>query len=196
MYQVSVSHCRVVVTRVTTYSLPVHTPRPRLGRGVTQPWARDQGGQSMVEFALIGPIFLLVVFMVIQAGLFINARATIDNAAREGARVAAMCGGSIAPTVQYNGTSYSSCTAAVQRTVATHLGFLRYTEPNLNPVIIICSPPPASGVCTGGAYAPTQGSPIQVSVDYQYDYYFGILLGNSTPFRTDIGSDAIVVSQQ
>jgi hypothetical protein len=150
----------------------------------------------MVEFALVGPFFFIIVFMVVQAGLFINAQDTIDNAAREGSRVAAMCGGSIAPIVVYGGNSYSSCTAAVQGSVTNHLGFLHYIEPNVNPVILVCSPPPASGACAGGTYNPTQGSSIQVSVDYRYDYYVGALLGNAAPFSTDINSDAVVVSQQ
>ena len=50
---------------------------------------RDRGrGQSLVEFALILPIFLLFVFGVLDLGRAVYAYHTISNAAREAARVA------------------------------------------------------------------------------------------------------------
>jgi Flp pilus assembly protein TadG len=44
----------------------------------------------MVEFALIIPIFLVVLFGLIDAGLYIYMRSVLSQAAREGARVAAV----------------------------------------------------------------------------------------------------------
>ena len=51
---------------------------------------RDGGkaGQSMVEFALILPIFVLLVFGILDIGRAVYAYHTINNAATEGARVA------------------------------------------------------------------------------------------------------------
>jgi Flp pilus assembly protein TadG len=45
-------------------------------------------GQSLVEFGLILPIFLLIVFGIIDFGRAVFAYSTLNNAAREAARVA------------------------------------------------------------------------------------------------------------
>lgn len=45
-------------------------------------------GQALVEFALVIPIFLLMVFGIIDAGRLIYTYNTVSNAARDGARVA------------------------------------------------------------------------------------------------------------
>src|SRR5687768_7515945 len=47
-------------------------------------------GQAMVEFALIIPIFLLMIFGILDLGRAVYAYSTLNNAAREGARVAAV----------------------------------------------------------------------------------------------------------
>ena len=48
----------------------------------------DARGQSLVEFALVVPVFLLVLLAIVQFGFIFNAQVTITNAAREGARAA------------------------------------------------------------------------------------------------------------
>ncbi|HYK94734.1 MAG TPA: TadE family protein [Candidatus Dormibacteraeota bacterium] len=47
-------------------------------------------GQALVEFALVAPVFLLVLFSVIALGLAIFYQAEITNAARQAARYAAI----------------------------------------------------------------------------------------------------------
>ena len=49
---------------------------------------RTQEGQTLVEFALVLPVFLLVVFGLFDVGRLVFTNATISQAAREGARVA------------------------------------------------------------------------------------------------------------
>ena len=49
---------------------------------------RRERGQSLVEFGLILPIFLLIVFGIIDLGRAVYAYHTINNAAREAGRVA------------------------------------------------------------------------------------------------------------
>lgn len=49
---------------------------------------RRQRGQTMVEFALVFPVFLLVVFATIDYGGYFGSRLSVENAARSGARVA------------------------------------------------------------------------------------------------------------
>jgi len=47
---------------------------------------RKQSGQELVEFAIVLPLLLLVVFGVLDLGRIFHSAITITNAAREGAR--------------------------------------------------------------------------------------------------------------
>lgn len=51
-------------------------------------WPRAFRGQALVEFALILPVFLLILFGVIDAGRLIFTNNMVSNAARNAARVA------------------------------------------------------------------------------------------------------------
>jgi Flp pilus assembly protein TadG len=51
---------------------------------------RDGGGQGLVEFALIFPLMALMLFGIFDFGRAVYAYNTIANAARDGARVAAV----------------------------------------------------------------------------------------------------------
>jgi hypothetical protein len=57
---------------------------------VTRRTGKGEGGQSLVEFALVLPIFLLVLFAIIDFGMAFHAWLTVSNSAREGARVGAV----------------------------------------------------------------------------------------------------------
>ncbi len=54
--------------------------------------ARGERGQSMAEFAMILPIFLVLVFAIVDFGMGLNAWITVTNSAREGARLGAVGG--------------------------------------------------------------------------------------------------------
>jgi Flp pilus assembly protein TadG len=49
---------------------------------------RDEGGAAAVEFALLLPLIVLLLFGIIEFGLAFNTRIQATNAAREGARMA------------------------------------------------------------------------------------------------------------
>src|SRR4030043_3462 len=51
---------------------------------------KREDGQSLVEFALVIPIFLLVLFAIVDFGMAFHAWITVTNSAREGARVGAV----------------------------------------------------------------------------------------------------------
>jgi len=51
---------------------------------------KGEHGQSLVEFALVIPIFLLVLFAIVDFGMAFHAWITVTNSAREGARVGAV----------------------------------------------------------------------------------------------------------
>lgn len=49
---------------------------------------RDERGQSMVEFALVLPVILLILFAITEFGLVFEAQLTLSHLARAGARLA------------------------------------------------------------------------------------------------------------
>ena len=51
---------------------------------------KREDGQSLVEFALVIPIFLLVLFSIVDFGMAFHAWITVTNSAREGARIGAV----------------------------------------------------------------------------------------------------------
>jgi Flp pilus assembly protein TadG len=51
---------------------------------------RSEGGQTMVEFALVLPVLCLLLFAVIQFGILFNNYITLTDAVRAGARKAAV----------------------------------------------------------------------------------------------------------
>ena len=53
---------------------------------------RATRGQALAEFALVAPLFFLLVFGIIEAGRFILYYETLSNATREGARYAIVQG--------------------------------------------------------------------------------------------------------
>jgi TadE-like protein len=65
---------------------------------------RRRRGQGLVEFALVIPIFLLVLFGLIDVGRYVYLNSTLSQAAREGARL-----GSV--EVSYRGSTDPACGA-------------------------------------------------------------------------------------
>ncbi len=51
---------------------------------------KGEGGQSLVEFAFVLPIFLLVLFAIIDFGMAFHAWIAVTNSAREGGRLGAV----------------------------------------------------------------------------------------------------------
>lgn len=47
---------------------------------------KNEKGQTLVEFALVLPILLILVLGIIQFGIILNGQVTVTSAAREGAR--------------------------------------------------------------------------------------------------------------
>lgn len=64
-------------------------------------------GQAMTEFALIVPIFLLLVFAIVDFGMGFHAWITVTNAAREGARLGAVGADSASVEARVRDTSGS-----------------------------------------------------------------------------------------
>ncbi len=72
-----------------------------------RPSVRRASGQSLVEFALVFPIFLLLLFGLIDIGRFVYTANALNEAAREGARF-----GSVAAWSQSCGGTREACVQA------------------------------------------------------------------------------------
>ena len=73
--------------------------------------SRHERGQSLAEFALIAPLFFMLLFGIIEGGRFIFYYETLSNATREGARYAIVNGerSLTCSTGPDDGTSSTSC---------------------------------------------------------------------------------------
>jgi hypothetical protein len=83
----------------------------KLFRGLTR---RGERGQTVVEFAFILPIFLIVLFLLVEFGVGFSRWIVVTNATREAARYAAV----------QDDTAAVVTDAAVQRAIDTSSGLL------------------------------------------------------------------------
>ncbi len=121
-------------------------------------------GQSLVEFAIVLPVFLLIAFAIFDFGLAFDASIGISNAAREGARQGA---------TQPNA---AAITARV-RTVAGRLNDSRLT------VTVTCKTT-TGAACPGGIAGATTGGSVVVRVGYSYSMLTPIAFGTAIPLSS------------
>lgn len=58
----------------------------------------SERGAAAVEFALVVPVLIVMIFGMVDMGMAINAQAIVSNAAREGARAASFNGANVTAT--------------------------------------------------------------------------------------------------
>ena len=129
---------------------------------------RERGrGQALVEFAIVLPVFFLVVAGMFDLGLGIYSDLTLVNAAREGAR---------------RGVIDPGNTSAVEtrvRAMSTNLD-----DSKLN-VSVTCERE-VSGTfvpCSGQQWLP--GDATHVKVDYKHSVFFPVLFGTEIPLSSE-----------
>lgn len=130
---------------------------PLSRRGIGR--ARRRNGQSLVEFAVVLPIFLLVLAGILDFGLALYSQMTIINASREGARFGVVEPGNtvgIEDRVQAMASGLD---------VDTTVSCKRPTSPS------------TFGPCGGAQYQP--GDAVVVKVDYDYHLIWPLFFGNS-----------------
>lgn len=87
--------------------------------GRRPPWrSGSQQGQALVEFALVSPLFLLILFVAIDLGRLMYTYSAISSAARDGARIASL-----------QASFYSDC-RAIQQMELVGQGFPVRMDPN------------------------------------------------------------------
>ena len=131
---------------------------------------RDRGrcGQALVEFALVAPIFFLVMFALIDFGRYVYYVQVLNNGAREGARYAIVHGwqstspsGPAASGTESPDPSGNNVRSAVRNYLVGVIGQTTALT------IDVCWKP-KNGVgapCSGDN---SRGTPVEVTVNYQF----------------------------
>lgn len=140
------------------------SPARRQPAAAADKHGRRGRGQSLVEFALVVPVFLLIAFGIFDFGLAFDASLTISNAAREGARSGVTVPNSAAITTRV-------------RDVAGRLN-----DSNLT-VTVSCKTA-AGAACPGGLAGATSGTTIVVIVGYTYRMITPIAFGTTIPISS------------
>ena len=127
---------------------------------------RTERGQSLLEFALILPLLLLLIVNVVNFGAFFYAWITIANAARAGAQYYAMGGATI-------GSPATPSASQVTTVVTNDAGNL----PNAASLQVrVCTNNNGTTACSGTGYSlappadPEPSSYVLMSVDVSYTY--------------------------
>ncbi|HEX9494253.1 MAG TPA: TadE/TadG family type IV pilus assembly protein [Candidatus Limnocylindria bacterium] len=71
-------------------------------------WRRDEGAQSLVEFALVLPVFLMLIFGILDLARAVWEENELAFAAREGTRWAIVHGSSATPQAGPGSVTYSA----------------------------------------------------------------------------------------
>lgn len=115
-------------------------------------------GSVVVEFALVTPLLLMVVFGIIDFGWMIDRANVVNNATRDAARVASLDG------------TYADITS----TLTSELQDIGVTYPGPNVSVTITCTNASGSNCIGGAasYAAnaTSGSAVKVQVTYTHKW--------------------------
>lgn len=155
-------HTRAALEPVTPQQAPVGS-----GPAAGQESKRRQHGQAVTEFAIILPVFFLLVAGMIDFGLGIYSDLTLVNAAREGARLGVIDPGN---------------TAAIENRVREMASNLDASRLN---VTIACERPSGSGFvpCTSPRWMP--GDATRVTASYRYPMFFPLLFGTEIPLSSE-----------
>jgi TadE-like protein len=155
--------------------------RARFGTGARRRTARN-GGQAMIEFALLAPLGFLLLLSVIVMGIIVTNYIQLTNMARDGARVAAICGSSA--TAQMPDGSGPCTPALVASYITGHLVAL--PAGSVTPQIYFCTALDIQkGTCanstnllssSGASFAQCQrGAIFQINMSYDQPLYFPLL---------------------
>jgi Flp pilus assembly protein TadG len=121
----------------------------------------DQNGQSVVEFALVLPLLLILVLGITEFGLVLYDKAVITNASREGARA-----GIVATNARTVATIKSLAETVATSYCTGHLITFSSSTPT-----VVATPDGALG------FSPTTGVGNKVTVTVTYEYHWLVLPG-------------------
>lgn len=126
---------------------------------------RRDAGQSLVEFALILPVFVLLLAGMIDFGLGLYSYMTLQTATREGARL-----------------GVTDCTASDCATAVTNRTRGAASGMTVSVSVACTSPAGAAEACT----ASKSGDSVTVSVNYTYQMIWPLTFGTQIPMTSSI----------
>jgi Flp pilus assembly protein TadG len=138
---------------------------PKLRRGRNRP--AGARGQSVVEFALVFPVFVLVLAGIIDFGLGLFSYMSMINGAREGARLGVVV------------SDKTNLPSTVQSRVT---GMAAGLDPGELTVTTTCVR--VSVACTEPQWQP--GDAVRVVVDYTYHMVWPLTFGTQIPMRASV----------
>jgi hypothetical protein len=134
----------------------------------------EASGQGLAEFALIIPIFALMLFGIVDFGRVIWARNSLENAAREGARYAIVHGGTASQTCPVGPTALNpqvatpSCPFPSPLKTSIELAALAFAFAGGSGVLVTACYHTAGTTCTGNIDEPlitnARGTAVTVTV--------------------------------
>ena len=138
---------------------------------------RGRRGQAVVEFALVIPIFMLVLAAILDFGFMLFQRMTIINAAREGARAAVM--------VQTPSAASIDTAAWGAATSVASQGGVSITNSNVTITCVQTSASPSSTTVISCDSAKAEDS-VVVTVSYTYHTFFPGFFGATFPLSSTV----------
>ena len=157
--------------------MPSRVSALRARTGELLPSARGRGsdhrrrGQSLVEFTLVLPLFLLLVAGMVDFGMALYSNMTVLNAAREGARLSVTAPGN---------------TAAVDSRVRSMASGLNGADLTVTTTCERPNPAPATtfSACTSPMWQP--GDAVVVRTDYIYRMIWPLAIGTQIPMSSTV----------
>jgi Flp pilus assembly protein TadG len=122
----------------------------------------ERRGQALVEFALVAPIFFLLLFGLIDFGRYVYYVQILNNAAREGARYAIVHG---AKGIPRTGPPDDPTGASVKSTVKNYLTGVIGQSSALTVDVCWDTKNGVGPACSGDN---SRGTPVSVNVTYQF----------------------------
>jgi Flp pilus assembly protein TadG len=124
----------------------------------------------MVEFALVLPVFMLILSGILDFGFLLYSRMSVINAAREGARTAVMIQ---APTAgEIVQTAKASAVSAASQ------GGISISDSNVDATCLQTSVSPSSTTPISCDSA-VSGDSVSVTINYSYHTFFPLLFGTA-----------------
>ena len=140
---------------------------------------RRSRGQALVEFALIAPVFLVLVFAIIEGGRFVFFYEVLNNATREGARYAIIHGSNAADGCESGPMTGGSCDPSGDRVKAAvvNAAFRIASSGSFDSLDVFWCPASGPKPCPGSELNNDRGNPVTVRAAFTYDPIMPLLPG-------------------
>ena len=138
---------------------------------------RRSGGQALVEFALVIPVFLLLLAGMIDFGIGLYSNMTINNAARDGARL----GATACTAVDCTGGSNPVSARVIAASSGLGPTVTVVCRAASNNAVVPCQPkatPTSAGV--------VKGDSIAVTASYTYRMIWPLTFGTAIPMSATV----------